>query len=97
MDKKKNFFLPFLSNQKTRKKMLLKYISLPVFLLSFVVGLFFVFVMGPEMKTVHIYPSPETVGKFVFQDKAGSCFTFRAKTQGCPEDESKISAVPMQA
>lgn len=77
--------------------MLLNYISLPVFLLSFVVGLFFVFVLGPEMKTVYVYPSPETVGKFVFRDKAKSCYTFHQKEVDCPSDESKISAAPIQA
>ena len=46
--------------------MLLNYISIPVFLASFAIGLFFVYVLGPEMKKIYIYPSPETVDKVLF-------------------------------
>ena len=36
--------------------MIFDYISLPIFIISLAVGLFFVYIMGPEMKTVYIYP-----------------------------------------
>jgi hypothetical protein len=76
--------------------MLLNYISIPVFLISFAVGLFFIYVLGPEMKTIYIYPSPETVGKMLLKDKADNCFYFEEQVVECPTDESKISSVPIQ-
>jgi len=76
--------------------MLLKYISIPVFLVSFAVGIFFVYILGPEMKTIYIYPTPENVDKVLFKDKAENCFRFEEEVIECPEDESLISNIPMQ-
>ena len=49
------------------------------------------------MKTIYIYPSPETVGKVLLKDKADNCFYFEEQIVECPADESKISSVPMQS
>jgi hypothetical protein len=76
--------------------MLLNYISIPVFLVSFAIGLFFVYILGPEMKTVFIYPSPENIDKVLFKDKADNCFSFKEEIVDCPKDESLISKIPMQ-
>jgi len=77
--------------------MLLNYISIPVFLISFAIGLFFIYVLGPEMKTVYIYPSPENVDKILFKDKADNCFRFEEETVECPKDETLISTIPIQS
>jgi hypothetical protein len=76
--------------------MILNYISIPIFLASFAVGLFFVYILGPEMKTIYIYPSPENVDKILFKDKADNCFNFDEKIVDCPKDESLISKIPIQ-
>ena len=76
--------------------MLLHYISLPIFLISFAIGLFFIYVLGPEMKTIYIYPSPENVNKVLFKDKADNCFYFEEEFVECPNDETLISNIPIQ-
>jgi len=76
--------------------MILNYISIPVFLISFAIGLFFVYILGPEMKTIYIYPSPENVDKILFKDKADNCFHFEQQTVDCPKDENLISNIPIQ-
>jgi len=76
--------------------MIFNYISIPIFLISFVIGLFFVYILGPEMKTVYIYPSPENVNKVLFKDKAENCFTFEQEEVDCPEDDNLISKIPIQ-
>jgi hypothetical protein len=76
--------------------MLLNLISVPVFLISFAVGLFFVYILGPEMKTIFIYPTPENIHRILFKDKAENCFSFQEEIVDCPKDESLISKIPIQ-
>jgi hypothetical protein len=77
--------------------MILNYISLPIFLISFAIGLLFIYLMGPEMKTIYVYPSPENVDKILFKDKAENCFYFEEENVECPKDESLISKIPIQS
>ena len=76
--------------------MILNYISLPIFLTSFLIGLLFIYILGPEIKTVYIYPTPENVDKILFKDKAENCFYFEPETIKCPKDISLISNTPIQ-
>jgi hypothetical protein len=76
--------------------MILNYVSLPIFLISFAVGIFFIYILGPEMKTIMIYPTPENVDKILFKDKADNCFSFEETEVECPSDDSLISTIPIQ-
>lgn len=77
--------------------MILNYISLPVFIISFAIGILFIYIIGPEIKTIYIYPSPENVDKILFKDKADNCFYFEEENIECPKDEKLISKIPIQA
>lgn len=48
------------------------------------------------MKTIYIYPSPESVNKVLFKDKAENCFYFQEENVECPKDDSLISKIPIQ-
>lgn len=76
--------------------MLLKYISLPIFLISFIIGLFFIYILGPENKKIYIYPTPENVDKLLFKDKADNCFYFEEQIVNCPSDNELITNIPLQ-
>jgi hypothetical protein len=77
--------------------MFLNFISIPIFLISFAIGVFFVYILGPETKKIYIYPSPETVNRVLFKDKADNCFYMQEEEVDCPTDKSLISSIPMQA
>jgi hypothetical protein len=72
------------------------FISVPVFLVSLAVGLFFVYILGPDMKTIIVFPTPDNVGSIQYQDKADNCFMYSAQEVKCPADTSLISSVPIQ-
>lgn len=76
--------------------MLFDYISLPVFLISFAIGLFFVYIIGPEVKTVFIYPSPSNTDTMQYQDNTDQCFKFSPSEIDCPINPLSIKTVPLQ-
>lgn len=76
--------------------MILNYISLPVFIISFAIGLFFAYIMGTEMKTIYVYPNPELTNSILFKDNANNCFKLQQSEVECPNDESQIFKVPIQ-
>ena len=77
--------------------MLLDYISIPIFLISFVLGILFIYILGPQTKTIFVYPSPENVNKILFKDNADNCFYYDEQEVNCPKDASAISTIPIQS
>jgi hypothetical protein len=76
--------------------MIFNYISFPVFIISFAIGIFFVYIWGADTKTIYIYPTPENVDKMLFKDNADNCFYFEQVETKCPSDLSLISKIPIQ-
>ena len=76
--------------------MLSDFISLPVFIISLAIGLFFVYITGPDLKPIYVYPTPDNAGKIQYKDKADNCFVFNAEEIKCPVDESFIKNIPIQ-
>jgi hypothetical protein len=52
--------------------------------------------IGPETKTVLIYPSPENVEEILFKDKADSCFYLDPQEIECPSTNENIMKIPVQ-
>lgn len=74
---------------------MLKYVSIKVFIISFIVGLIFVCIFGEEERKVFVYPTPQNIGKIQYKDTANNCFMFSSKEVKCPAD-NMISILPAQ-
>lgn len=77
--------------------MISKYISIPVFLSSFVVGIIFIVILGPDIKTIYKYPSPSNYKNILYKDKVDQCYQFNLTEGQCPINPLAIKTVPIQA
>lgn len=77
--------------------MFLKYINIPVFVISFAFGMFAVYVTMPDTKKIMVYPSPDNIDVIQYKDKAENCFQFKQTGVSCPSDKNSISKIPMQS
>ena len=76
--------------------MISKYINIQIFIISFAIGLFFVYILGPDIKTVYMYPSPSNYTKIQYKDNTDQCFNFTPTETKCPLNPFKIHTVPVQ-
>ena len=73
-----------------------KYINIPVFVISLILGMVAVYYTVPDTRTVYVYPTPENVNILQYKDKTDSCFEYQQKEVECPADESMVSKIMAQ-
>ena len=74
-----------------------KLINIKVFLISFAIGMFIIYITEPDKKIIYVYPNPSNVDKIDFKDKADNCFNFDYKSVKCPKDMKKIEQYSVQS
>jgi hypothetical protein len=74
-----------------------KYINIPIFLISLAFGIFAVYVTLPDMRKIYVYPTPDNIEILQYRDKTDSCFHYKQQEVPCPQDESKITKIPVQS
>ena len=74
----------------------MKFVSIYILFISFVLGLFLTYIIGPEKETIYVYPTPENINNFVWQDKSNNCFTFDFEETNCIDKKDKTINIPMQ-
>jgi hypothetical protein len=74
---------------------LLKYINIPVFIISLAIGIFFVYIYQIDKRVIYVYPKPDNVDFIQYKDVAGTCFNVKQTNTKCPI-ESEISKIPAQ-
>ena len=62
---------------------MIKYINLRYFLISFFIGLCFMYISSPEFEYITVYPTKDNNDKFQFQDQGQNCFTLEAAEVEC--------------
>ena len=61
-----------------------------LFLVSFVVGMVFVYLSPVEHKTILVFPSPDNIKKLQYKDNAEQCFDLSAKLVDCTKGAKNI-------
>ena len=74
----------------------MKYVSFPVFLISFAIGIFITYILGDDKKIVYVYPSPDNQQKNQYKDASNKCFQYKLIPTKCPLNPLSIKKVPMQ-
>ena len=75
---------------------ILKFIDLKAFLLAFLFGLFVIYIVMPDDKTVYVYPTPDNADIIQYKDNAENCFAVKQEEVACPSNESTLFKIPMQ-
>lgn len=75
-----------------------KYLSIPIFALSFLFGVLAVYmVQYGEMRKIYVYPTPENLEHIQYQDGTDTCFQFKQTEVSCPANGGLLSKWPVQA
>ena len=75
---------------------LFNFISLPIFILSLSIDLFYVYISVPNPKIIYVYPTPDNLRNFQFKDHADNCFSFDAKEVSCAKAKGQVKKIPVQ-
>lgn len=67
-----------------------KVVRVNYLVVSFAIGMFFVWMQSKERKKVYVFPSPDTVENVQYTDSSGMCFTYKQEHVPCPADKKKI-------
>jgi len=73
-----------------------RFISLPIFLIALAIGTFLVYISAPTDKNIYVYPTPENLDKFVWQDGSGTCFGWEKTEVNKPTNLKNIKTIPVQ-
>ena len=76
--------------------MISRYLSIYTFIVSLAIGLFIVYIWGPEERIVYVFPTPENANRIQYKDNVDNCSTFKSTEVDCPTDENEISKIPIQ-
>jgi len=77
--------------------MISKYINVPIFFVSLIVGLLIVyFTMQNDLRKIYVYPTPENVDLLQYRDKVGNCFVYKSVDTPCPKNDAKLAKIPVQ-
>lgn len=74
----------------------MKFINIPVFIISLTLGIFFVYISNPRPNVVFVYPNPDNLDDIQYKDRTGACFGFESKHVECPSAEKDIRKYPIQ-
>lgn len=73
-----------------------KFLNIKLFLVSFTIGVFAVYVLNNnDKRKIIVHPTPDNIQKIQYKDESGNCFQFKQSEVKCPVN-SAIHKVPIQ-
>jgi hypothetical protein len=73
----------------------MKFLSVPVFIISLAIGLFIMYIQQPDTKCIYVYPTPENLHKYQWNDSINNCYEWEKKKVDCAS-YSNIRNIPVQ-
>jgi hypothetical protein len=67
-----------------------QYIDINIFICSFVIGIIFVYILGPSRKKIVVFPTLSNYTKTLYRDNADQCFKFNMTPVACTNNTSTI-------
>jgi len=72
------------------------YINLKAFLISFSLGLLYIYLSEDYKKVIVVYPTPMNKDKKVYIDKADNCFKYNLNEVDCPDNANEYVNVGVE-
>lgn len=76
--------------------MLGKYIKIEYFIISFAIGILYVYLVQPKKEVVYRFPNPNNLDKLVYTDKNDNCYKYKVEEKNCTEvNKNDIKTQPI--
>ena len=72
--------------------MFIKFIHVPLFLISLAIGVLFVYLTHDEPTIIYVYPTPENSNKILYKDQVDNCYKSKPTIVKCSNDAKSIPA-----
>ena len=73
----------------------LKLIDFKLFIFSFAIGLFCVYITANPNKVIYVYPTPDNTEQYLFKDRTDNCFKYQAQEVSCGSAKD-VQSIPAQ-
>lgn len=75
---------------------ILNYMNPLSFFIAFCIGIFIVYISVPNPTIIYKYPTPDNVGKEIYKDDAGTCYSYSPIEVNCSEHKGNIKKTKIQ-
>lgn len=64
----------------------MSYISVPIFIISFAIGIFCVYMTNPPKEVIYVYPTPDNINQIQYKDRANQCYEYTYQEVACKKE-----------
>lgn len=70
------------------------FINIRIFIISFAIGIFAVYLTGnSDKRKIIVFPTPDNIDEIQYKDDSGTCFQFKQTQVNCPINSNEISKI----